>query len=92
MGEDVNSLYAKLAGLKDEELLAMSPDSPTLTMADVIPHPREQEFLDLQDEEVMYGGAVGGGKTEALLLWLLEGVAYENFSGLLRNAMISSMS
>jgi hypothetical protein len=50
--------------------------------AATVPHPREAEFLALPDEEVMYGGAVGGGKTEALLLWLLEGVQYPNYSGL----------
>ncbi len=45
-------------------------------------HPRQREFLALDCEEAMFGGAVGGGKSEALLAWLREGVRHANFSGL----------
>jgi hypothetical protein len=38
--------------------------------------------LALDCEEAMFGGAVGGGKTEALMMWLSEGVKYDGFSGL----------
>ena len=31
---------------------------------------------------MLFGGAVGGGKTEALLRWLQQGVRYKDFSGL----------
>ena len=51
-------------------------------MATQAHHPRQAEFLALDDEEVMFGGAVGGGKTEALLRWLQQGVRYPGFSGL----------
>jgi hypothetical protein len=32
------------------------------------PHPRQAEFLVADEPEVLYGGAVGGGKTDALLI------------------------
>lgn len=45
-------------------------------------HPRQAEFLGLDCEEALFGGAVGGGKTETLLRWLEEGVVTPGFSGL----------
>jgi hypothetical protein len=45
-------------------------------------HPRQAEFLALDCEEAMFGGAVGGGKTEALLRWLAEPVGIPGYSGL----------
>lgn len=57
-----------------------------------VPHRRQAEFLSLDDAEVLYGGAVGGGKTEALLLWLLEGVQYDNFSGLFLRRTFSQLA
>ncbi len=46
------------------------------------PHPRQAEFLALDCEEALYGGAAGGGKTKGLLLWLAEGVHIPGFSGI----------
>ena len=45
-------------------------------------HPRQNEFLNLNCEEALYGGAAGGGKTEALLRWLAQGVGVPGYSGL----------
>lgn len=45
-------------------------------------HPRQKEFLELTCEEALYGGAAGGGKTEALLRWLGQGYDTPGFSGL----------
>ncbi len=44
------------------------------------PHPRQAEFLGLNCEEALYGGAAGGGKTEALLMWLAQGVTVPGYS------------
>lgn len=32
------------------------------------PHPRQAEFLAASDDEVLYGGAAGGGKSDAMLI------------------------
>ena len=56
-----------------------------------IPHPRQAEFLALDCEEAMVGGALGGGKTEVLLQWLKEGVQHPGFSGLFLRRTFSQL-
>lgn len=47
------------------------------------PHPRQAEFLALECEEALFGGAAGGGKTEALLMWLAEGVHIPGYNAVI---------
>ena len=70
-----------LEQLTDAELRKLSPTTTHLTHARK-PHPRQAEFLALECEEALYGGAAGGGKTEALLLWLAEGVNVPGYSAI----------
>lgn len=70
-----------LEQLTDAELLRLSPLAAYGRMS-VIPHSRQKEFLDLECEEALYGGACGGGKTQALLLYLAEGVKIPEYSGI----------
>ena len=48
----------------------------------VRPHPRQAEFLALDCEEGLYGGAAGSGKTKGLLIWLGQGTNVPGYSGI----------
>lgn len=48
-----------------------------------IPHPVQQVFLGLAEEEAMYGGAAGGGKSDALLMAALQYVDVPGYSALI---------
>jgi hypothetical protein len=47
------------------------------------PHPKQAEFLALPTREALYGGAAGGGKSDALLMAALEHVHVPGYSALL---------
>ncbi len=48
-----------------------------------IPTPKQAEFLLAPEREVFYGGAVGGGKTEALLMAALQYVTVPGYNAIL---------
>lgn len=76
-----NELRRQLEQLTDQELIKVSPLNRTRRATNP-PHPRQKVFLDLNCEEALYGGACGGGKTHALLLFLLGPIAYPGYSGI----------
>jgi len=47
------------------------------------PQPRQAAFLRRPEYEALYGGAAGGGKTDALLMWALEPYQVPHYNGLL---------
>lgn len=55
-------------------------------MADYVPHephPKQAQFLAVDTLEALYGGAAGGGKSDALLMAALEYVNVPGYSALL---------
>lgn len=46
------------------------------------PHPKQLEFLRLQDREALYGGAAGGGKSDALLMGAAQYVHVPGYAAL----------
>lgn len=48
-----------------------------------IPHAKQQVFLGIASREAMYGGAAGGGKSDALLMAALQYVDVPGYSALL---------
>lgn len=49
----------------------------------LVPTPRQSDFLKLTCREALYGGAAGGGKSEALLMWLAEGADLPDYSAII---------
>lgn len=68
--------------LKRIQELLTGRQASTVT-ATLVPTARQAEFLALECEEALYGGAAGGGKSEALLMWLAEGIDVPGYTGLI---------
>ena len=66
------SLLAQRAKLKPER--SWCPHSP---------HPKQAEFLSLDCREALYGGAAGGGKSDALLMAALQYVDVPGYAAIL---------
>ena len=77
----------ELKNLGDGTGIPEQPKAATKTQPKVwIPHqpwPKQQAFLQLDCQEALYGGAAGGGKSEALLMGALEHVHVPGYAALI---------
>jgi hypothetical protein len=76
---------SRAPGLRDLEdgLSALLPARTGSAYWKHQPTPKQQEFLELKAREGLYGGAAGGGKSDALLMGALENVHIPGYAGLI---------
>ncbi len=56
------------------------------------PHPRQAVFLTLDGKEALYGGAAGGGKSDAILMAALQYVDVPGYSALILRKSYADLS
>lgn len=56
------------------------------------PFPKQAAFLSLEDKEALYGGAAGGGKSDALLMAALMFVNYPDYNAILFRKTYSDLA
>lgn len=61
---------------------AQGDPTPNLDLCPHAPTPAQRRFLDRPELEVLYGGAAGGGKSDALLMAALEYVHVPGYSAI----------
>lgn len=78
------STCARNTLLEAKELVPEHPSAtePRLTFPHT-PSPKQRQFLDLRCLEAFYGGAAGGGKSEALLMAALQHVDKPGYAALI---------
>ena len=88
--DSIGSLLSCASEAERRELLGylevMGRETVPRPLRDYCPHgiwPQQRKFLDLDCEEAFYGGAAGGGKSEALLMAALQYVDRPEYKALI---------
>ena len=66
--------------------------NPRLKWCPHAPTERQRVFLELQTKEAFYGGAAGGGKSDALLMGALDYVDTPGYAALLLRRTYADLS
>ena len=85
-GEPESPVAAMLKTLtREQRLELLSFTTPRIVEPYIahIPHPKQQVYLSLTCKEAMYGGAAGGGKSDAVLMSALQYVDVPGYSALI---------
>lgn len=77
------SLTSKFESFRDSELLRLSPLTASIPYVRKIPTARQRQALEVRADEILYGGAGGGGKTDWALMWILQGTIHPNYAGII---------
>lgn len=83
MTADLVELVRKMSPAQRERILRIATPRVVERYMTHIPHPKQQVFLTLQRREAMYGGAAGGGKSDALLMAASQYVDIPGYSALI---------
>ena len=81
-----------IAQLESQLAALPRPQSSVVNYLPHQPHPKQAEFLALQGSEALYGGAAGGGKTDALLMAAAQYIHVPGYSALILRRTFSELA
>lgn len=95
MKRSAPSFLAMLAARDLAKIRAGREEKTEKQVTTWVPHQpslKQRKFLSLQDEEVMFGGAAGGGKSDALLMAALQYVDVPGYAAILFRRTFSDLA
>lgn len=81
--EEIRKRLSTMSALDRSRLMQLAAPRIVEPYVQHIPHPAQQVYLSLDVREALYGGAAGGGKSDALLMAALQYVDVPGYAALL---------